>query len=149
MALALLVVITDLVWHRPGLSPLKTLRSVLAERDAQDLVPVHVAGLPKDLQPLVATINQLFTRIAAVLERERRLPMMPRMVRTPLTAIKTHIQVAHMSPAQGLINALAKLRLRLSECSVPFEQLLLLARGGKCTRFDLSAAVHKQSRVMH
>jgi len=55
-----------------GLSPLQSLRAALAQRDAEDLQPVHVRRLPKDLQPLVFTINQLFARIAGALERERR-----------------------------------------------------------------------------
>lgn len=43
-----------------GLLPLQSLRALLAQRDAEDLQPVYVKRLPKDLQPLVDTLNQLF-----------------------------------------------------------------------------------------
>ena len=129
-----------------GLSPLKTLRSVLAERDAQDLQPVHVARLPKDLQPLLSTINQLFTRIAAVLERERRFTNdAAHELRTPLTAIKTHIQVAHMSCAQGADYALEQAETAVDRMQRTLEQLLLLARVESAQDFDLSECSSAQT----
>ena len=121
-----------------GLSPLQTLRSVLAERDAQDLRPVHVKNLPKDLQPLVSTINQLFTRIEATLEREKRFTNdAAHELRTPLTAIKTHIQVAQMSPAQGADYALQQAETAVDRMQRTLEQLLLLARVQSAQDFDL------------
>jgi len=50
------------------------------------------------LQPLLETQNQLFRRIARTLERERRLTDdAAHELRSPLTAIKTHLQVARMT----------------------------------------------------
>ena len=133
-----------------GLSPLQTLRSVLAERDAQDLQPVHVERLPKDLQPLVATINQLFTRIAAALERERRFTNdAAHELRTPLTAIKTHIQVAQMSPAQGAAYALQQAETAVERMQRTLEQLLLLARVEGAQDFDQAACSSAQTIARH
>ena len=129
-----------------GLSPLQTLRSVLAERDAQDLQPVHVERLPKDLQPLVLTINQLFTRIAAALERERRFTNdAAHELRTPLTAIKTHIQVAQMSPAQGAVYALQQAETAVERMQRTLEQLLLLARVESAQDFEQAACSSAQT----
>lgn len=123
-----------------GLSPLQSLRAVLAQRDAQDLQPVHVERLPKDLQPLVSTINQLFTRIEAALERERRFTNdAAHELRTPLTAIKTHIQVAQMSPAQSADFALQQAETAVDRMQRTLEQLLLLARVESAQDFDLVA----------
>ena len=133
-----------------GLSPLQTLRAVLAERDAQDLQPVHVERLPKDLQPLVATINQLFTRIAAALERERRFTNdAAHELRTPLTAIKTHIQVAQMSPAQGAAYALQQAETAVERMQRTLEQLLLLARVEGAQDFDQAACSSAQTIARH
>ena len=123
-----------------GLSPLQSLRAVLAQRDAQDLQPVHVERLPKDLQPLVSTINQLFARIEAALERERRFTNdAAHELRTPLTAIKTHIQVAQMSPAHSADFALQHAETAVDRMQRTLEQLLLLARVESAQDFDLVA----------
>lgn len=123
-----------------GLSPLQSLRAVLAQRDAQDLQPVHVERLPKDLQPLVSTINQLFARIEAALERERRFTNdAAHELRTPLTAIKTHIQVAQMSPAHDADFALQHAETAVDRMQRTLEQLLLLARVESAQDFDLVA----------
>lgn len=129
-----------------GLSPLQSLRSLLAERDVHDLQPVHVDRLPKDLQPLLSTINQLFTRIAAGLERERRFTNdAAHELRTPLTAIKTHIQVAQMSHAEGADYALQQAETAVDRMQRTLEQLLLLARVEGSQEFEPAACSSVQT----
>ena len=133
-----------------GLSPLQALRSVLAERDAQDLQPVHVKRLPKDLQPLVCTINQLFARIDTALERERRFTNdAAHELRTPLTAIKTHIQVAQMSSVQGADYALQQAETAVGRMQRTLEQLLLLARVESAQEFDLTEFTSAQDMARY
>lgn len=151
VALALLGSL-GLIWFGigRGLSPLQTLRSVLEKRDAGDLQPVYVARLPKDLQPLVATLNQLFARIAAALERERRFTNdAAHELRTPLTAVKTHLQVAQMSSGDIAAHALQQAETAVARMQSGLEQLLLLARVESAQGFDQAGQVSAQNLARH
>ncbi len=48
-------------------------------RSADSLEPLQVQPLPRELQPLLDTQNQLLQRIGKTIERERRLTAMPPM----------------------------------------------------------------------
>lgn len=151
VALALLGSLV-LIWFGigRGLSPLQSLRSVLAQRDAEDLQPVYVRRLPKDLQPLVATLNQLFARISAALERERRFTNdAAHELRTPLTAVKTHLQVAQMSSGDMAQHALQQAEKAVDRMQSSLEQLLLLARVESAQDFDKDGQVSAQSLARH
>lgn len=151
VALALLGSLV-LIWFGigRGLSPLQTLRSVLEKRDAGDLQPVYMARLPKDLQPLVATLNQLFARIAAALERERRFTNdAAHELRTPLTAVKTHLQVAQMSSGDIAAHALQQAETAVARMQSGLEQLLLLARVESAQGFDQAGQVSAQNLARH
>lgn len=147
VALALLGSLV-LIWFGigRGLSPLQTLRSVLAQRDAEDLQPVQVPRLPKDLQPLVATLNQLFARITAALNRERRFTNdAAHELRTPLTAVKIHLQVAQMSSGDVAQTALQQAETAVDRMQSGLEQLLLLARVESAQDFDKDGQVSAQN----
>ncbi|MGV8260787.1 histidine kinase dimerization/phospho-acceptor domain-containing protein, partial [Pseudomonas aeruginosa] len=91
-----------------GLAPLKRIRDALTRRGADSLEPLELAALPSELKPLVETQNQLFQRIAQAIERERRLTGdAAHELRSPLTAIKTHLQVARMTEGAAAEQALA------------------------------------------
>ena len=80
-----------------GLAPLNRMRDALMRRDADSLQPLQISPLPSELKPLLDSQNQLFARIAKTIERERRLTGdAAHELRSPLTAIKTHLQVARM-----------------------------------------------------
>lgn len=133
-----------------GLSPLQRLRELLAQRDAEDLQPLHVRGLPKDLQPLVATLNQLFARICAALERERRFTNdAAHELRTPLTAVKTHLQVAQMSSGDAAQHAMQQAETAVDRMHNGLEQLLLLARVESAQGFDKDGQVSAQTLARH
>ena len=133
-----------------GLSPLQSLRSLLEQRDAEDLQPVYVQHLPKDLQPLVATLNQLFARIAAALERERRFTNdAAHELRTPLTAVKTHLQVAQMGSGDVAEHALQQAETAVDRMHTGLEQLLLLARVESAQDFDKDGKVSAQALARH
>lgn len=111
------------------LAPLRRIRQALAQRSADSIEPLHIEGLPQELQPLVATQNQLFQRIAQAIERERRLTDdAAHELRSPLTAIKTHLQVAGMTEGATARQALAQAEAGADRLHQTLEQLLLLAR---------------------
>lgn len=120
-----------------GLSPLRRIRNALAQRTADSVEPLHIERLPRELAPLVETQNQLFVRIAKTLERERRLTDdAAHELRSPLTAIKTHLQVASMTEGDTARRALAQAEIGTDRLHRTLEQLLMLARVEGQVSFD-------------
>lgn len=112
-----------------GLAPLKRMREALTRRSADSLEPLQVAALPRELQPLLDTQNQLLLRIAQAFERERRLTGdAAHELRSPLTAVKTHLQVARMTSGAVRDQALEHAEQGADRLHRTLEQLLLLAR---------------------
>lgn len=86
-----------LVWWavRRGVSPLRELGHILATRQPGALSPVTLAHPPSEITPIVDALNQLFVRIADLLESERRFTAdAAHELRTPIAAIRAQAQVA-------------------------------------------------------
>ncbi len=128
-----------LVWFGigRGLAPLNRMRDALNRHSADSVEPLDVPNLPSELQPLLKSQNQLFQRIAQTLERERRLTGdAAHELRSPLTAIKTHLQVARMTEGDKRDRALAHAEEGADRMHRTLEQLLLLARVEGSLSFD-------------
>ena len=83
---------------RSALVPLERLRRALANRAPDALTPIPDSPMPRELLPLVDTLNQLLQRMSVTISRERRFTSdAAHELRTPLTAIKTHLQVARIT----------------------------------------------------
>ncbi|WP_300727951.1 ATP-binding protein [Pseudomonas sp.] len=120
-----------------GLAPLNRIRDALMRRNADALQPLQIGPLPSELQPLVDSQNQLLTRIAKAIERERRLTGdAAHELRSPLTAIKTHLQVARMTQGEAREQSLAHAEAGADRLHRTLEQLLLLARVEGSLSFD-------------
>lgn len=136
-----------------GLAPLNRMRDALRRCSAHSVEPLLIPGLPSELQPLLETQNHLLQRIADVLERERRLTGdAAHELRSPLTAIKTHLQVARMTTGKIRDRSLAHAEEGADRLHLTLEQLLLLARvegslsfedGVQCSAEDIARlAIH-------
>lgn len=78
-----------------AMAPLRRLGRVLAERRPQALQPVLLPDAPSEMQPLLAALNGLFERIAALMDAERRFTAdAAHELRTPIAAIRAQAQVA-------------------------------------------------------
>ena len=120
-----------------GLMPLNRMRDALMRRDADSLQPLQITPLPSELKPLLDSQNQLFARIAKTIERERRLTGdAAHELRSPLTAIKTHLQVARMTQGEAREQSLAHAEAGADRLHRTLEQLLLLARVEGSLSFD-------------
>ena len=85
------------VWWavRRGMLPLRKLGLALARREPQALQPVVVDGAPSEMKPMVDALNDLFVRIGAMMESERRFTAdAAHELRTPIAAIRAQAQVA-------------------------------------------------------
>lgn len=110
--------------------PLHSLNQEMAQRSSADLTPVTLQGLPRELQPLAQTLNQLMGRLNAALEAERNFTAnSAHELRTPLAAVMAQLDVLEPSLAPGeplqRLHTVRQLLLRLQALS---EKLLQLAR---------------------
>jgi len=80
---------------RRGLLPLRRLGDTLAQRRPDALLPVALDDVPSEMAPMLAALNDLFVRIAALMETERRFTAdAAHELRTPIAAIRAQAQVA-------------------------------------------------------
>lgn len=123
------------VWQ--GFAPLTRLRESLAQRHPDALAPVTTYGVPSEIQPLIATLNGLLTRVQNTIVREQRFTNdAAHELRTPLTAIKTHLQVAQRVDGEVAAASLVQAEKGVVRLSRTLDQLLMLARVEGRLRFD-------------
>lgn len=73
---------------RTGLSPLRRLSQELAGRKPDDLTPIRVHGVYRELSPVIAEMDAAFARIAQLIHRERSfLTDAAHELRTPLAVM--------------------------------------------------------------
>jgi two-component system sensor histidine kinase QseC len=116
---------------RKGLSPIHDLCAALAQRAPTAPEPVSLAGMPRELQPLVQTLNGLLERIDGMVQSERRFTAdAAHELRTPIAAIRMQAQVA-LGAGDDVAERMHALHTTLAGCdraSHLVDQLLMLAR---------------------
>ncbi len=113
-----------------SLRPLVRLAGEVERREPDSLAPLDAGTAPREVVPLIVRLNQLFVRIAASLEKERRFTAdAAHELRTPVAAIKAQAQVARASTNdEERIRALDNAILGCDRATHLIEQLLTLAR---------------------
>jgi signal transduction histidine kinase len=133
-----------------GLRPLRLITEALLRRNADSLEPLQPGKLPVELKPLVDSQNQLFERISQAIERERRFTGdAAHELRSPLTAIKTHLQVARMTTGDDSARALMCAEEGADRLHRTLEQLLLLARVEGTLSFEDGGPVSAREVAVH
>jgi len=135
LALPLLLLIPTaaiLIWLSlsDGLEALRTLIAEIGRRTMRDLSPLPLEPWPRDLHPLVRSINRLFERIDRSLQHERRfLDDAAHQLRTPLAAVKLQTQLiaGEADPAERQAMT-AQLVQSVDRASALTDRLLTLAR---------------------
>lgn len=130
--LATVPVILLLAWLsvRGGLRALRAVVRALGDRSERDLAPLDPEAAPRELRPLLHTLNRLLARVAQALEQEQRFTdQAAHQLRTPLTAIKLQLQTAEREADPARRAALIAQALQaLDRSSRLNDQLLALAR---------------------
>jgi len=128
----LIMAAAALVWLgvRRGLAPLQRLQQSVAERSHLDRSPLETRGVPGEVRPLVAAVNELMQRLGAVLDFQGRfIADSAHQLRTPVAGLKAHIEVAlreeELAPMK---RALSHLYVSAERLSHLVAQLLSLAR---------------------
>lgn len=105
----------------------------ISNRASTYLEPVQLTEIPVEVKPLVAELNQLFIRLKLAFERNKRFAAdAAHELRTPLAALKTHVQVALKADNDVDRNkALQKVIESVDRSSHVVAQLLTLSRLGE------------------
>jgi two-component system sensor histidine kinase TctE len=85
------------VWYgvRRGLGPLARLRQEVEGRSDRDLSPLPAAQAPREVQPLIHAMNELFERLSDALSAQQRfIADAAHQLRTPVAGIKTQTELA-------------------------------------------------------
>jgi two-component system sensor histidine kinase QseC len=121
-----------LVWLAIGwsLAPLKRMAELIRARDPDKLDPLELAGLPRELEPMVAALNRLLQQLNTLLEREKRfLADAAHELRTPLAVLRIHAQNALDAPDPAdRTEALRQMLQGVDRTTRLVAQLLTLAR---------------------
>lgn len=127
-----LPILALLVWLAVGwgLAPLAQMTSFIKSRDADNLMPLLLAPLPQELEPIVAALNRLLQQVAQLLAREQRfLADAAHELRTPLAVLRIHAQNAQQAPdPEDRAKALEQLERGVERATRVVTQLLTLAR---------------------
>lgn len=126
------VVIFVLTWWllRRSLHSIDTSAAQLSQRSPIDLTPVVTENPPRELKPMIQSINSLFERINRTLSLERGFTAVAaHELRTPLAGLRAQAQVAALARTpEELAEALASVMSSVDRASHLLDQLLDLAR---------------------
>jgi two-component system, OmpR family, sensor histidine kinase QseC len=145
--LVALPVLGILIWVVVGraLAPLRRVARAVSMRATDALDPIGDDGAPYEIHGLLTALNRLFGRVGTAIRRERQFTAdAAHELRTPLAALKTHLQVAQAQSAEPttrdfLDQALAS----VDRATHSVEQLLQLARAdAEQTRALVNARVN-------
>lgn len=141
----LLLAALMLVWygvHR-GIRPLEAYRRKLAQRADDDFSPIQVPGAPSELRPLIETLNGYLKRLGHLIDiRKRFIDNAAHQLRTPLTVLKTQLQLANRATDEGQRMNLVLAASQTSDNAVQLtEQLLALTRAEHANEMHAPAPV--------
>ena len=121
-----------LVWVgiQLGLRPLRRLRDEIASRSPLDLRPIEESSIPREISPVVVTLNRLFGMLRnSVQSQQQFIADTAHQLRTPITGMQAQLGllVAEVS-AQPIKARLISLQEGVKQLAHSANQLLSLAR---------------------
>jgi signal transduction histidine kinase len=119
-----------LVWLRRSLLAVDSLADQLGERRVLDTTPVRVSDPPRELLPILKSIDGLIARVGHALSVERGFTSVAaHELRTPLAGLRAHAQLATKAANdEERMQALESLMVGADRASHLVDQLLDLAR---------------------
>lgn len=111
-----------------GLRPISRLATELESREAGDLAAIELREVPRELEVLANSANELLRRLEASFQREKRFAAdAAHELRTPIAAIRVHLQNLQDDPDESG-HSLQKLGEGVDRLSHLVEQTLVLNR---------------------
>jgi two-component system, OmpR family, sensor histidine kinase TctE len=128
-----------LVWVgiQLGLRPMKKLQDEIARRSALDLRPIDEASVPREIAPVVVTLNRLFVMLrTSVQSQQQFIANTAHQLRTPITGMQAQLELLAAEPAAAPIKSrLATLQEAIRQLAHSANQLLTLARADPAVNF--------------
>lgn len=131
LLIALPVLLLLLAWAlQQGLRPLVELDRYIQQRDKDNLDPIVLAKTPREINPIVDSLNGLLTRLRRSLESERRFTATAsHEMRTPVSVLKVNVQNALKArDEQERIQLLHELDAGVDRTGRLINQLLTMSR---------------------
>lgn len=131
MLIALYPIMSFLIWLIVGqaLSSLNEATEQLRKKDSHQLTRLKIEKMPREIEPLVNSINDLLQRLELSFEREKNFAGdAAHELKTPLAAISTHTQLAATSTGKKQQEALANILKGINRSTHTINQLLTLSR---------------------
>lgn len=121
-----------LVWVgiQLGLRPVKKLRDEIAARSPQDLRPIDESSVPREISPVVVTLNRLFTTLrSSVQSQQQFIANTAHQLRTPITGLQAQLELLIAESAAAPVKSrLLTLQEGIRQLAHSANQLLTLAR---------------------
>jgi two-component system sensor histidine kinase TctE len=121
-----------LVWVgiQLGLRPVKKLRDEIADRSPLDLRPIVESSVPREIAPVVITLNRLFGMLrTSVQSQQQFIANTAHQLRTPITGMQAQLDLLAAEPAaQPIKSRLLTLQEGIRQLAHSANQLLTLAR---------------------
>lgn len=113
-----------------SLRPLELLRDAVSNRSHRDLSPIRERRTPREVQPLVAAVNELMQRLNTVLNVQRHfIADAAHQLRTPLAGLTTQTELAlRQTDPMALRHVLGQIHAGIERTNHLVQQLLSLAR---------------------
>lgn len=140
VALLAVAAVTIVLALQRTLLPLERIAARWNERSTASLRPIGTEGVPRELLPFAAALNQLLTRIRAMLARERQFATTAaHQLRTPLAGLQLGLSRAAEAPDIATAQAaIAELKATTQRTARLIQQLLSLGRLDPEVRGELS-----------
>ena len=115
---------------RHSLLPLDKLKTELNKRNLNDLSPLANTKLPSEIQPLLATFNDLLRRVSnTIFKQQRFISDAAHQLKTPLAGLKTQAELAlREKDSTKIFHALNQINQASGNLSHLVNQLLSLAK---------------------
>jgi two-component system sensor histidine kinase TctE len=121
-----------LVWIgiQLGLRPVRRLRDEIAQRSPLDLRPIVESAAPREIAPVVVTLNRLFAALRAGAQSQQQfIANTAHQLRTPITGMQAQLEVLAAEPAaQPIRDRVRLLQEGIQQLAHASNQLLTLAR---------------------
>jgi two-component system sensor histidine kinase TctE len=127
LLVAVIALVTAVVIQR-GMRPVRQLSGELRARTEGDLKPISAPEAPRELLPLVEATNQVMSRLAHLLDNQKRFVRdTSHQLRTPLAVLKTQVQSALHGDLEPRL-ALQEINDTVDRATVLANQMLALAK---------------------
>ena len=124
-----------------GLRPIRRLRDEIGNRSPLDLRPIVDTSVPREIAPLVVTLNRLFGMLrSSVQSQQQFIANTAHQLRTPITGMQAQLGLLIAEPAAQPVRArLMTLQEGVKQLAHSANQLLALARADSAANISTKA----------